>query len=260
MGEKDGTVTNSERRISRQRAFLPAPGEARADWWIVAQMAKRLGFASAFAWQDAWQVFREHAALSGFENNGERAFDIGALAALSREQWQDLTPVRWPVSRTQDAPPAWRRLRMVPVAPQGMNTCGDPLYPLVLNTGRIRDQWHTLTRTGNVPHLMQHISEPTVELSPQDGARLQLVDGALCRIHSPRGVMVARVMIHPGQREGSAFAPMHWNNQFARQGRVNALVAPVCDPHSGQPESKQTAVRITPWQPRWQGSCSAAIR
>lgn len=252
-GEKDGTVTNSERRISRQRAFLPAPGEARADWWIVAQMAKRLGFASAFAWQDAWQVFREHAALSGFENNGERAFDIGALAALSREQWQDLTPVRWPVSRTQDAPPAWRRLRMVPVAPQGMNTCGDPLYPLVLNTGRIRDQWHTLTRTGNVPGLMQHISEPTVELSPQDGARLQLVDGALCRIHSPRGVMVARVMIHPGQREGSAFAPMHWNNQFARQGRVNALVAPVCDPHSGQPESKQTAVRITPWQPRWQG-------
>ncbi|CBG88542.1 nitrate reductase [Citrobacter rodentium] len=252
-GEKEGTVTNSERRISRQRAFLPAPGEARADWWIIAQMAKRLGFAAAFDWPDAWAVFREHAALSGFENNGERAFDISALADLSREQWQAMTPVRWPLSRTPDAPQRWRRLRMAPVAPQGMKAQCDALYPLVLNSGRIRDQWHTMTRTGNVPRLMQHISEPTVELAPGDAERLQLTDGGLCRIHSVRGVMVARVAILPGQRPGSAFAPMHWNDRFARQGRVNALVAAVCDPHSGQPESKQTAVRITPWQPRWQG-------
>lgn len=71
-------MTNSERRISRQRAFLSSPGEARADWWIIAQMAKQLGYAGAFSWQNAWEVFCEHAALSGFENNGERAFDIGA--------------------------------------------------------------------------------------------------------------------------------------------------------------------------------------
>lgn len=159
-------------------------------------MAKRLGFAAAFDWPDAWAVFREHAALSGFENNGERAFDISALADLSREQWQAMTPVRWPLSRTPDAPQRWRRLRMAPVAPQGMKAQCDALYPLVLNSGRIRDQWHTMTRTGNVPRLMQHISEPTVELAPGDAERLQLTDGGLCRIHSVRGVMVAYCILY----------------------------------------------------------------
>ncbi|WP_410734988.1 nitrate reductase [Citrobacter koseri] len=258
-GEKNGTVTNSERRISRQRAFLTAPGEARADWWIVAQMAKQLGFGEAFAWQDAWDVFREHAALSGFENDGDRAFDIGALADLNRAAWDEMAPVRWPVSRHHgalDLARGWhrnKRLRLVPVEPEGMRTRCDALYPLILNSGRLRDQWHTMTRTGTVVRLMQHISEPIVEVSPSDAARFHLVDGAFGRISSSRGVMVARVVIQAGLREGTAFTPMHWNNRFARQGRVNALVAPVCDPQSGQPESKQTAVRITPWQPRWQG-------
>ncbi|TKV22522.1 nitrate reductase [Citrobacter sp. TBCS-14] len=258
-GEKNGTVTNSERRISRQRAFLSSPGEARADWWIIAQMAKQLGYAGAFSWQNAWEVFCEHAALSGFENNGERAFDIGALADMTYAQWEDMTPVRWPVSRRLAPLNLWQgwhanqRLRLVPVTPQGMTTACDALYPLVLNSGRIRDQWHTMTRTGTVSRLMQHISEPLVEVSPEDAVRFQLTGGALCRISSPRGLMVGRVAIQPGQRAGSAFTSMHWNNSFARQGRVNALVAPVCDPHSGQPESKQTAVRIMPWQPQWQG-------
>ncbi|HCA0877392.1 TPA: molybdopterin-dependent oxidoreductase, partial [Klebsiella pneumoniae] len=86
-GEKNGTVTNSERRISRQRSFLPPPGEAKADWWIIARVGQALGYREAFAWQHPHDVFREHAALSGFENDGQRAFDIGALADLSREAW-----------------------------------------------------------------------------------------------------------------------------------------------------------------------------
>ncbi|HCQ9323692.1 TPA: molybdopterin-dependent oxidoreductase [Klebsiella pneumoniae] len=125
-GEKNGTVTNSERRISRQRSFLPPPGEAKADWWIIARVGQALGYREAFAWQHPHDVFREHAALSGFENDGQRAFDIGSL-----------------------------------------------------------------------------------------------------------------------------FVPMHWNNQFARQGRVNNLLAAVTDPYSGQPESKQAAVAIAAWQPAW---------
>jgi len=95
-GEKDGTVTNSERCISRQRPFLPLPGEARPDWWIVTQVARRMGFAEAFNFDSAADVFREHAALSTFENDGARDFDIGALAALSDEEFNALDPVQWP--------------------------------------------------------------------------------------------------------------------------------------------------------------------
>lgn len=101
-----------------------------------------------------------------------------------------------------------------------------------------------MTRTGAVPRLMQHIAEPMVEVAPQDAVRYQLPADGLARIWSRHGVMVAKVAISEGQRPGSLFVPMHWNNQFARQGRVNNLLAAVTDPYSGQPESKQAAVAI----------------
>ena len=150
----------------------------------------------------------------------------------------------------------WHRdgkLRMVPVAPQPTRATTDAFYPLILNSGRIRDQWHTMTRTGAVPRLMQHINEPVVEVAPADAQRYHLLEGELARVRSPNGVMVAKVTIGDGQRPGSLFVPMHWNNQFARQGRVNNLLAAVTDPHSGQPESKQTAVAIATWLPAWKG-------
>ena len=249
-GEKDGTVTNSERRISRQRAFLPAPGEAKPDWWIVAQVAKRLGHGDAFAWLHPHEIFCEHAALTAFENDGARALNLHDLATLTHEEWERLEPWQWPGG---DFPCR----NIVPVDPQSHGATVSALYPLILNSGRIRDQWHTMTRTGYVARLMQHIAEPFVEVCPADAVRFSLCDGQLARISSPRGVMVARVRISDAQREGNAFAPMHWNAAFARQGKVNALVEGRCDPVSGQPESKQTAVRIQPWQPAWQGELYA---
>src|SRR4051794_21797951 len=105
-GEKSGTVTNSERRISRQRAFLPPPGEAKPDWWIVGEVAKRLGFGAAFDFSSVADVFREHAALSGFENTGGRDFDIGALKSVSDEAFDELSPVQWPAR--EDASPQQR--------------------------------------------------------------------------------------------------------------------------------------------------------
>ena len=263
-GEKNGTVTNSERRISRQRPFLPAPGDARGDWWIISQMAQRLGVGDAFRWQHPHEVFCEHAALSGYENNGARAFDISALAALSREEYDALAPVQWPVNAanpqgtarllTQGA--GWRtggRLQIVAVAPQLPQAQVNPAYPLLLNTGRIRDQWHTMTRTGDVPRLMSHTPLPQLDVHPQEAARYGLFPQALARVASPLGWMVAKVNVTDAQTPGTLFAPMHWNDSFARQGRVNALVAAVCDPHSGQPESKQTAVSVTRWDAAWQG-------
>ena len=245
-GEKDGTVTNSERRISRQRAFLPAPGEAKPDWWIVAQIAKRLGHGDAFAWQHPHEIFCEHAALTAFENDGTRALNLHDLAELTREAWERLEPYKW---STGDFP----RRNLVPVDPVQHGAAVSTLYPVLLNTGRIRDQWHSMTRTGYVSRLMQHIAEPFVEVCASDAVRFSLCDGQLARISSPRGVMVARVRVNRGIRQGEAFAPMHWNAVFARQGKVNALVEGRCDPASGQPESKQTAVRIMPWLPAWQG-------
>src|SRR5581483_6761578 len=95
-GEKSGTVTNSERRISRQRAFLPLPGEAKPDWWIISQVARRVGFAEQFAYGSAAEIFREHAALSAFENTGKRDFDLGALAAIPDDAYDALDPLQWP--------------------------------------------------------------------------------------------------------------------------------------------------------------------
>ncbi|WP_152081332.1 nitrate reductase [Enterobacter oligotrophicus] len=249
-GEKNGTVTNSERRISRQRAFLPAPGNAKPDWWIIARIAEQLGYGEAFAWEHPQAIFCEHAALTAFENDGERALNLHELAGLTRAEWDALEPYQW---NAGDFPCR----RIVPVEPALHKAVADALYPLILNTGRIRDQWHTMTRTGYVPRLMQHIAEPFVEICPADASRFALLDGQLARISSPRGVMVARVRINDSPQEGELFAPMHWNSLFSRQGRVNALVEGRCDPCSGQPESKQTAVRIMPWQPGWQGELYA---
>ena len=213
-------------------------------------MAKRLGYGEAFAWQHPQEIFCEHAALTAFENDGARALNLHELAALTREEWDQLEPYQWPTG-------SFPRRNIVPVNPLSHGATVSALYPLILNSGRIRDQWHTMTRTGYVARLMQHIAEPFVEVGPADAVRFSLCDGQLARISSPRGVMVARVRISDGIREGEAFAPMHWNAGFARQGKVNALVEGRCDPVSGQPESKQTAVRILPWQPAWQGELYA---
>ena len=261
-GEKDGTVTNSERRISRQRAFQPASGESMPDWWIITQIAQRMGHAGAFAYTSAAQIFREHARLSGFENEGSRAFDISAWSELSDDGYDDLVPLQWPVNAGalhgtvrlfgdgKFFTPSGRA-RMVAVAPRLPAVAVDEGYPLVLNNGRIRDQWHTMTRTGLVPRLNAHCFEPYVQVHAADAH--QLIDGGLARLTSRHGTMLARVQVSSDQRPGSVFVPMHWNDAHAKSARVDALVAPITDPISGQPESKHTPVRVMPYQPAWQG-------
>ncbi|MEQ1526119.1 MAG: molybdopterin-dependent oxidoreductase [Gallionella sp.] len=263
-GEKDGTVTNSERRISRQRSLLNAAGEAKPDWWIITQVAKCMGFAEAFPYTKAAQIFSEHAQLSGFENDGKRAFDISALATLSDAEYDTLQPTQWPIN--SDSPNGTTRLftdgkfftpngkaRMVAVTPQLPAVSVDANFPLVLNTGRIRDQWHTMTRTGKVPRLNAHVFEPFVQVQASDAQRYQLLDKGLAKLTSRHGSMLARVQVSEDQRLGSVFVPMHWNDAFAKSARVDALVAPIIDPISGQPESKHTPVRVEPYRPAWQG-------
>jgi assimilatory nitrate reductase catalytic subunit len=257
-GEKSGTVTNSERRISRQRAFLPPPGEARPDWWIVSEVARRLGFGAAFDFKSAADIFREHAALSGFENDGARDFDIGALKALSDEAFDAMAPVLWPSREGAPPQPRFfadggffandRRARFVAPEIPALRTETSAGRPLRLNTGRIRDQWHTMTRSGASPRLGQHLPEPFVEIHPDDAARSGVADGGFARVVTDYGQCTLRVMVNQRQQRGMLFAPIHWSEENASSARVGALVAPITDPFSGQPENKATPASITPFE------------
>ncbi len=263
-GERDGTVTNSERRITRQRAFLPSPGEARADWWIISEVAKRLGFADSFSYGEPADIFKEHAFLSGYKNKGERDFDISGLQYLSYAEYDDLEPMQWPV--TKEKPTGTDRLfgdgrfytnshkaQFISVKNHAPAKKLSSDYPLRLNTGRIRDQWHTMTRTGKSVRLSGHIYEPYVEIHPLDASKVSLQDNELAEITSSLGKIVCRVNVSESQQPGSVFIPMHWNDQFANNALVDSLIAAVVDPFSGQPEYKATPVNIKSYKAQWYG-------
>jgi assimilatory nitrate reductase catalytic subunit len=262
-GEKSGTVTNSERRISRQRKFLPEPGESRADWWIVAEVARRMGFGEQFGYRGPADIFREHARLSAFENDGARAFDIGACAGLTDAEYDALEPFQWPRPAARVVSPRpfadgrfftrSGKAQFVTTIPRAPAHRVSAEYPLVLNTGRIRDQWHTMTRTGRSPRLMGHNPEPFVLVHPLDAARFGLASGDLAEVRSATGRVVVRVDIGDAIAPGHVFAPMHWSAQFASLARVGGLIAAAADPESGQPELKHTPIAIRRYEPAWHG-------
>ena len=260
-GEKDGTVTNSERVISRQRPFIANPGETRPDWWMVAQVAARLGHGAAFAWRGAADIFREHAALSGHGNDGARLFDISGLARMDDGEYAGMAPTRWPVAAPGAAggrllgegrfPHADGAARLLPTpvrAPAHRRHAG---RPFALMTGRVRDQWHTMTRTGKTPRLFQHIPEPVLSIHPDDAGAMP--HGSLAEVRSEWGSAVFRVAHDPGLRRDTVFAPMHWTSRFCAAAGVNASVNPAVDPISGQPELKHTPVSVAAWPARWHG-------
>ncbi|MCW9059546.1 MAG: molybdopterin-dependent oxidoreductase [Gammaproteobacteria bacterium] len=257
-GERDGTVTNSERRISRQRPFLPAPGQARPDWWIISEVARRLGHGDAFAYENPAQIFREHAALATRANAG-RDFDLPGLEAMTDQDYETQAPLQWPLRRRDRLFADGRfftpsgKARFIPIRGRLPGQLPDTSYPLVLNTGRVRDHWHTLTRTGRSPRLSAHSIEPCVELHPQDAGRLDVEEGMLVRVRSRRGELLLRARLDARQRPGCVFIPMHWNEQFSSIASVDQLVSPLTDPDSGQPEFKYTPVCITPCVTRWHG-------
>jgi assimilatory nitrate reductase catalytic subunit len=260
-GEKDGTVTNSERRISRQRALFPAPGEARADWRIVADVGQAMGFADAFSWRTPAQVFREYARLTAYENDG-RFLNLAPFAGLTADSYDALEPVQWPVTAAGGTARLFAdgrfqtldgKARMVPTSAEGPAEAVDPTWPLALNTGRVRDHWHTLTRTGLAPELCRHSPEPYVEIHPEDAGPLGVAEGRLTRVQTRQGEAVAIARVTDRQRPGSIFMPMHWSAVYASHGRANTLVAPKVDPRSGQPEFKHTPARVRPYRETWRG-------
>ncbi len=265
-GEKDGTVTNSERRISRQRGFKTPAGEARADWWALAEVGKRLGWPRAFDWPNVAAVFREHAALSGHRPEIARDFDISGFADLTDDGFEALAPFQWPRRAGEAAPNGPKRFfadghfftpdgrgRFIATAHRPPRSVPTPELPFRLNTGRIRDQWHTMTRTAVAPTLSGHIAEPFAEIAPADAARLAIAPASLVRVANGRAEVVVRALVTERQRLGSVFVPIHWTDRYASSARIGALVAPQTDPISGQPESKATTVAVTPFPARWYG-------
>ncbi|CBS91350.1 nitrate reductase [Azospirillum lipoferum] len=259
--EKDGTVTNSDRTISRQRAFKAEAGEARADWWIMTQVARRMGFADAFPYESAAAVFREHAALSAFENGGARAFDIGALSGLDDAGYDALAPFPWPW-RAGGEPQkrlfgdgrfftADGRARMLAVTAKPLPRAL-PDGALLLNSGRLRDQWHTMTRTGLSARLSAHAPEPRLDINPADAAARGLTDGGLARIATAAGEALARVRVTDAQSEGTIFLPMHWTDRFTGACVIGRLIDDeAVDPVSGQPDLKRMPATVEPWRPDW---------
>ncbi|MDH7637672.1 nitrate reductase [Sphingomonas oryzagri] len=253
-GEKDGTVTNSERRISRQRPLFALPGEARPDWWIVKEIGRRMGWNHAFAFDRPADVWREHARLSAYQNDGARLFDLKAHAAIGNAAYDVLEPFCWggrPFAEGRFPTPEGRaRLVAVRQAP-----LAEPLdaWPMTLNTGRYRDQWHTMTRTGLSPKLARHREEPLVEVHPSDAEQLGLAEGDIARVATPQGESLFRVTLSEGQRRGELFTPIHWTDRQSTGGRTGLLPRPLVDPHSGQPGFKQTPARAEKAAVEWRG-------
>lgn len=282
-GEKDGTVTNSERRISRMRAAVPPPHltpdtAPRPDWLIARDLGRRLearlnpGRPTLFPWDTPEAVWNEHR-----ETTRGRDLDVTGLSYARLEQ---LGPQQWPCPADQAAaalaagatqlgrarlytegrfctPDGRARFADLPWSPVA-EPC-ESTYPLALTTGRLRDQWHGMTRTGTLGRLFGHSPEPSVQLHPDDLARLGLAAGALARVRSRRGELVLPAQADPGLPPGQAFIAMHWGAASlggrAANGHplagINQLTNPAFCPHSHQPELKHAAVSIEPARLPW---------
>lgn len=248
-GEKNGTVTNSERRISRQRNFATAHGEARADWKIIADVAVAMGF-DGFNYANSSEIFAEHVALTQVENTDTRLLDLESWIgsdydSLAPTQWGGERPFADGKFQTLDGRAYFISTPYVP--------SDFPQTQFTLNTGRIRDQWHTMTRTGLVPKLFTHRAEPFVEISVADAARLKLEDSDLVEITSSQGQCITRVLVSDAVQAYDVFQPMHWNSSFASQGLANSNTVAHVDPHSGQPALKSSSVSIRKKSFEWLG-------
>jgi assimilatory nitrate reductase catalytic subunit len=265
-GEKDGTVTNSERRISRVRPAVPAPGDARHDWAIgvdfARRLAQRLGRAGTlFPYADAESVWNEHR-----ESTRGRDLDITGMSYAMLEA----APRQWPLREGESTgrarlyedgifPTPDGRARFVDTPYKPVAEAREARYPFSLNTGRLRDQWHGMSRTGTLGRLFGHVPEPAVQMHPQDMARRQIAEGDLVHLTSRRGSIVVPAVASTEVGLSQAFIAMHWGGEYlsgtsstgTRLAGVNALTTPSYCPDSKQPELKHAAVKILKAELPW---------
>jgi assimilatory nitrate reductase catalytic subunit len=274
-GEKEGTVTNSERRITRVRAAVPPPGEgdpvsgpgARHDWAIATAFGRRLqarlmpAHAPLFPYETPESIWNEHR-----ESTRGRDLDITGLSYAALEA----APAQWPFRSGADSgserlyadgvfPTADGRARFVSVEPKPLADAQDMRFPLSLNTGRLRDQWHGMSRTGLLGRLYGHVNEPAVDLHPAEMARRGIANGDWVHLTGRRGSLLLPARASDALGEGQAYVPMHWGSEVfggksgsgRPQGGINQITSPAVCPISRQPELKHTAVKVLkatlPW-------------
>ncbi len=255
-GEKQGMVTNSERCLSRQRAFLPPPGEAKPDWWAITQVGRKLCehliCGSGFEFENEADIFREFAGLSSINTNSNYLFDLSEFASISDEEYANWQPTQWPL----DSEAPYRdgvystptgKAQFIPVKAVSVLEHG-----WWLNTGRQRDQWHTMTRTGHIAKLSAGEVEPTVYVNKLSAEAIGLKQGYCAAL---RGIadesdsyIFAKVKFDDGLSGKQLFMSMHWAGRYSVHSQVNRTVSRVVDPISGQPAFKSSNVHIAPVQ------------
>jgi ferredoxin-nitrate reductase len=270
--EKTGTMTNSERMVTLCPAFREAPGEARADWEIFAEVGRRLGFTEQFRFTTAAEVRAEFVELTRDRPCDQTGITHETLAA---------TPLQWPLpgypsqlkispkispaealrageASLEDLQNSSRlytdhqfstpdgRARFAAYHSQGLAEPVDPDYSLVLTTGRLYGHWHTQTRTGRIEKIRQMHPEPFLEIHPHDAGKRGIDDGSWVEVRSRRGRAYLKAKVTKAIAPGTVFAPMHWGFLWAEQAEANALTHPVSCPDSLQPELKACAVAVQP--------------
>jgi assimilatory nitrate reductase catalytic subunit len=263
-GEKEGTVTNSERRISRVRAAVPPPGEARADWVIAADFGRRLARGlrpqqrDLFAFDSVEDAWNEHRAATRGRDLDITGLSYPILDAAGPQQWpmpEGAATGRARLYEDRVFPTEAGRARFFAWGYRPPAERADARYAIRLTTGRLRDQWHGMSRTGTLAQAFGHAPEPALEMNPGDLARRGLKPGDLALVESRRGRVIVPVGASDDVASGQAFLAMHWGDRFlggAEGGGVNALTIAAFDPVSKQPELKHAAVRVAkaelPWR------------
>jgi ferredoxin-nitrate reductase len=252
--EKAGVMTNSERRVTLCPAFRPPPGEARADWWIFAELGRRLGYGALFPWTSAAEVFDEFVGLTAGRPCDLSGLSHGVLAQHGPQQWpfpRDTPPGGGQARLYTAAGPDGRlfptssgRARLLADAPLGLAEPPCEQFPLVLTVGRYLGHWHTMTRTGQVERLRRAHPEARLEINPADASHHGITDGDWCLVRSRRGSVEAKALVSDRIRPGTVFLPMHWGASQANACEANRLMHELGCPHSKQPELKAAAVSL----------------
>lgn len=245
--EKEGTITNSDRHLSYLPKVVDAPGMALPDYEIFKRFANAMGFGKSFAYHDAEDIFNEHRDLTKGTN-----IDISGISYERLKKGN----IQWPCPDSNH--PGTKRLfedgkywtasqnaQVYPVDPENKSEAISEEYPFIVTTGRIRDQWHSMTRTGKVNKLKQHINKPFLEMHPDDALHLDLSDAELVKVSSRRSSVYVEVQITDGIKPGSLFLPMHWGKILAStKARSNNLTSMNIDPLSKQPDFKFSAAKV----------------
>ncbi|KAB0321115.1 molybdopterin-dependent oxidoreductase [Vibrio diabolicus] len=250
-GEKQGMVTNSERRLSRQRQFQTPPGEAKSDWWAISQVGQALcaleKTQNGFAFTSERAVFREYAAMTGMNADSPLKLDLSQYANLTEQEYEEWVPTQWGGERPfadgiYSHPGGKARFVVTSELPQRLERAKG----WWLNTGRQRDQWHTMTRTGHIAHLAASELEPTVYMNTLSATQNRLKAGQLTKLFQPTSNtgIYAKVAIDEGLGFQELFMSMHWAGRYGGESSVNAIVNSAKDPISGQPAFKSSYVEV----------------